>query len=223
MSRINNLSKGNLRDMKRQVERQALATPLSNSSIGRGRMRFYDGSVLLIENGALQVTGTATISGTMDVTGTMNVSGTLDVTGPTNLKGQVTVTGHTLFNGDVRTTGKLTVQGDTRLEGLATLTADLNVTGGGKITAGNVRMSPSAANGGLEFLSGGGIGGNDGGVVMRGSSNAGFLAQAVAQVFAGARSFEVRSTGYNFSNMPTTTTGAANVHMDASGNLYRVI
>jgi cytoskeletal protein CcmA (bactofilin family) len=204
-------------------------------------MRFYDGSVLLIENGALQVTGTATVSGAMKVTGTMEVSGTMkvtgpltiagntdvtgdfNVTGPTKLSGQVTVDGHSLFNGDVRTTGRLTVQGPTRLEGIATLTADLNVTGGGKITAGNVRMSPSASNGGLEFISGGGIGGNDGGVLMRGSSNAGILTDTLVSLFAGAHNLDVRSDGIYAPTLPKAPAGStANLYADGSGKLFRL-
>lgn len=68
------------------------ATPLASSSVGRGRIRLYDGGELLIEDGNLNVTGTATVGGTLAVTGTENVAGTLNVDGNLNVSGTAQVT-----------------------------------------------------------------------------------------------------------------------------------
>lgn len=226
MSKIRNLATGNLGDIAKQQHRDQYATPLNGSSVGSGGQRFYGTGKLTVENEGLYVNGTANISGTLSVTGTSTFTGTTNLNGPTNVAGAFTVTGLTKLNGDTTVGGKIDVtgamatKGTLSVEGVTTLKSDLNVTSGGKITVGNTILSPSATNGGVEFASGGGVGGNGGTVAMRGSSNAGFLAAASASVFAGSRQFTVSGTGYNFASVPTTTL-AANVYMDASGNLFR--
>lgn len=160
---------------------------LASASVGRGRLRFYDGSVLLIENGALNVTGTATIAGTLDVTGTTNLKGQTSVTGPMEISGTTTITGSTNIMGELNVTGPTTLDGQTEIggdttitglldvtgpmstkdtlsvEGVTTLKNDLNVTEGGKIKAGNLEIEP-AAGGQINFTGGSlssGIGGLD--------------------------------------------------------------
>lgn len=134
MSRIDNLSQGNLKRIISRIERLELAAPLSNSSIGRGRMRFYDGSVLLIENGALQVTGTATISGVLSVSGQTNLTGQTSITGPLMVTGTTTISGNTSITGELVVTGPTTLDGVTEIGGDTTITGKLDITGNTKVT-----------------------------------------------------------------------------------------
>ncbi|QDY64882.1 hypothetical protein FQA45_00335 [Glutamicibacter halophytocola] len=162
-----NLNDPNIADIFRRLKRLETNTMLASASVGRGRLRFYDGSVLLIENGALNVTGTATIAGTLQVTGTTNlvghtnisgplnvtgvtsISGELGVTGPTNLDGVTTINGETTINGDTTITGLLNITGDTNITGLldvsgnTTISADLELLTGGRFIAGETQIEPT--------------------------------------------------------------------------------
>lgn len=212
-----NLRSSKVKEQKRRVADYGTETPLSSTAVERGTTRWLNGSRVDID-GILNVTGTTTISGALNVSGTTTLSGSTTIAGPTGITGALTiagsmsVTGPSTFagtlgiNGATTITGELDVTGPTTLagtlgitgdttiaglldiEGDTTLTGDMDVLGGGKITVGNTILSPSAANGGVEFASGGGVGGNGGGVVMRGSANAGFMALAdtTSAMFAGA-------------------------------------
>lgn len=108
-------------------------------------MRIYDGGVLLIQNGGLDVTGTASISGSLSISGTLTQTGTSTFTGttrlsgPTDIWGPLTVTGDTDLDGPTSITGLLTVTGDTALDGkldiggATTVTGDFTVTGPTKL------------------------------------------------------------------------------------------
>lgn len=199
MSALDNLSTGELQDILRRLRVLETAAGLQSSSIGAGGLRVHSGGVITIENGGLKVTGSAEIIGSLVASGTIEFNGPVDITGPLTIAGKADITGPTKVTGN------------------------LDVEGGGQIKAGNTRISPSAANGGIEFVSGGGVGGNGGTVAMRGSSDAGFLAGTTAGMFAGGVTLTVSPTQVTISGLPTTTTGAANVHMDSSGRLYRKI
>lgn len=216
-----------IKELNRRVRRLERANPLSSSSLGRGRMRFYDGSVLLIENGALNVTGTATISGVLDVsgrtnlkgqtsvTGPMEISGTTNITGNTNILGELNVTGPTTLDGlteiggDTSVTGKLDVtgpmatKGTLSVEGMTTLKNDLNITQGGKLKAGNLEIEP--ANGGqINFLGGG-------------------IAASPTFGLVVTHNLGVRINGPSVTIPVDVKAGAeANVHIDAAGRLWRV-
>lgn len=156
-----NLKDPTFADIFRRLKRLETNTMLASASVGRGRLRFYDGSVLLIENGALNVTGTATIAGTLEVTGTTNlvgttnISGPLNVTGVTSISGELGVTGPTnldgvtTINGDTTITGLLDITGDTNITGLldvsgnTTISADLELLTGGKFIAGVTTIEPT--------------------------------------------------------------------------------
>lgn len=164
-----NLNDPNIADIFRRLKRLETNTMLASASVGRGRLRFYDGSVLLIENGALNVTGTATISGVLDVsgqtnlkgqvsvTGPMEISGTTNITGNTNILGELNVTGPTTLDGiteiggDTTITGLLDVTGDTTISGALDITGDTTVAGnfeittGGKFKAGTVEINPDGS------------------------------------------------------------------------------
>lgn len=123
---------GAVADLKRVQRNQAVAS-IQNSSVGRAGLRVYDGGVLLIEDGGLSVTGTAT------VTGTLTGSGSLTWTGPSLFEGTVNVTGNSAFG------GTLSILGATTIGGLVTLNNDLSL-GTGRILAGPViidRLGPA--------------------------------------------------------------------------------
>lgn len=200
-----NLRSSKVKEQKRRVADYGTETPLSSTAVERGTTRWLNGSRVDID-GILNVTGTTTISGALNVSGTTTLSGSTTIAGPTGITGALTiagsmsVTGPSTFSGTLgidgatTITGQLDVTGPTKLAGTlditgdTTLTGDMDVIGGGKITVGNTILSPGASNGGVEFASGGGVGGNGGGVVMRGSANAGFMALAdtTSAMFAGA-------------------------------------
>jgi cytoskeletal protein CcmA (bactofilin family) len=231
MGQIDNLNQGQLNELVARVAKLEKAVPLANASVGGGRLRFYDGGQLLVENGGLSVTGTATISGvlqadgTINLTGTVTISGPLTVTGdtklngPTHINGATDITGNTTVTGDFNVNGPMKTTGTLSVEGVTTLKKDLNVTTGGKITAGNTVIDPSASNGGVTFASGGGVGGNGGTVAVRGSGNAGLITDTAASVFAGSNSVDVSPSAVTI-NGPlktpglTSTTNAANVYFD---------
>jgi len=150
MGKLNDLTAGNMRDILRRLSRLENASPLSSSSIGRGRMRFYDGSVLLIENGALQVTGTATISGVLDVSGRTNLKGQVSVTGPMTISGTTTITGNTSITGELVVTGPTTLDGITDIGGDTTITGDLDVNGPATVNGKMDIKGPTTISGKLD-------------------------------------------------------------------------
>src|SRR5690606_13715497 len=100
----------------------------------RAGIRVYGGGWIRIEDGGLQVTGTASVcgrlegSGTYDWTGPMNLQGAQSITGPTTFTGQMTVNGPWKFVGN----GEIT--GNVDLKGVLRLLSDLIVKAGGQIT-----------------------------------------------------------------------------------------
>ncbi|MGO2938567.1 MAG: hypothetical protein ACTICQ_13475 [Glutamicibacter arilaitensis] len=134
-----NLNDPNIADIFRRLKRLETNTMLASASVGRGRLRFYDGSVLLIENGALNVTGTATISGVLDVSGRTNLKGQVSVTGPMEISGTTTITGSTNIMGELTVTGPTTLEGDTEVGG------NFEIVGGGLFKSGSVEINPDGS------------------------------------------------------------------------------
>lgn len=225
MAKIDDVTRGEFDALLREVRQLRYATPLNGASIGSGGLRVYGGGVITIENGGLRVTGTAEIigalvaSGTITFTGPVNITGELIVTGPTHLNGEMEIAGDTSVVGDFDVSGPMTTTGTLSVEGVTTLQNDLNIVGGGKIKAGNVNITPSASNGGIEFVSGGGIGGNAGAVVVKGTSNAGLIADTQTSIFAGASSLDVKTDGV-YVTLPLTSQ-PANLYADSNGKLYK--
>ena len=176
--------------------------------------------------GPTGVTGSLTIQGTTSVTGPFTVTGATKLNGVTDVGGAFTVTGltklqgNTTVSGTLDVTGNMASKGTLSIEGITTLKNDLILTGGGKITAGNVTIDPTSSGGAVLFSTGGGIQGAGGDFVAKGAGNAGFLSNDTAALFAGSKQITVSDSGYKFASVPTTTS-AANVYMDASGNLFR--
>lgn len=190
-----NLRQPGYKARARQVQSYGTQTPLSSTAVERGSTRWLNGSTVFIE-GLLDITGTTQISGRLEVSGQTTLSGATTIAGPTGITGKLTIQGETDITGKLNVTGPTTLAGTLDIEGATTLTGDMDVIGGGRITVGNVILSPNAANGGVEFASGGGIGGNGGSVVMRGSGNAGFmsLSTAIASMFGGASQIDVKGS-----------------------------
>ncbi|KUM31894.1 hypothetical protein AQ436_01905 [Arthrobacter sp. EpRS66] len=136
-----NLNDPNIADIFRRLKRLETNTMLASASVGRGRLRFYDGSVLLIENGALNVTGTATIAGTLEVTGTTYLVGTTNISGPLNVTGVTSISGQLDVTGPTNLDGVTTINGDTTITGLLDITGDTTVAGNFEITTGGLFKS----------------------------------------------------------------------------------
>lgn len=129
-------------DLIRTIRRIARQT-IQNASIGRAGIRVYDGGWIRIEDGGLQVTGTAT------VTGRLEGSGTFDWTGPMNLKGAQSITGPTTF------TGQMTVNGPWKMVGNGEITGNVKVLAGGTFKVGNLLIDPDDHGGMITLPNGG--------------------------------------------------------------------
>ena len=210
MAGLDDLSRGELADILRRLRQLETASPLQNASIGSNGLRVYDGGVITIQNGGLRVTGTATITGTLQADGTITFTGTFNQSGPT------TFTGDTKLNGPTHINGATDIKGSLSVEGASTLKGNLSVTGSGKITAGNTVIDPSASNGGVTFASGGGVGGNGGNVVVKGTGNAGLITDTTAAVFAGASQLTVGDGYVKIDGLETVSGVTSNLYMDPS-------
>lgn len=219
MARIDDLDKGELRDLLRRVRALEKATPLNNASIGRNGLRVHDGGRITIENnGGITITGPD---------GQLIGSGTIDWTGPVNLKGDTDITGDT------------TISGALDVSGLVSLLSDLLVKAGGQITVeGSIPMQFGASVlgiPGVSFTGGGGLVGNGSGAALFGGEGVGSGAAVVttsstASLSAGTKAISVDSTrskidgGLELPNMPTKSGVASNVYIDpATFVVYRIV
>ena len=219
MVRRIDLTGENVTRQQRKGRQYGTKTDLSSTTVDRGDTHWMNSSRVSID-GVLDVTGQTTISGSLNVSGTttlsgsttiagptgitgaLTIAGSMDVTGPSTFSGTLGIDGATTITGQLDVTGPTTLAGTLGITGDTTLTGNMDVIGGGKITVGNTILSPGAANGGVEFASGGGVGGNGGSVLMRGSANAGFLSlpTEVASVFGGASFIDVKSSDVTVSS-----------------------
>lgn len=119
---------------------------IQRSGIGSAGLRVHSGGFITIENGGLDVTGTATVAGVL--TG----SGTLDWWGPSILRGTVNVTGDIYTSGQMGIAGLLTVAGATTLNGAVTMNNDLTL-GTGRVLAGPLRIDRAGGYGGRVYSS----------------------------------------------------------------------
>lgn len=113
MSTIDNIGRGEFEQLKRELRALQTQSPLENSSVTNGRLRFIGGTLRVDSGGRVEIVGTLDIDGTTEVTGSFTVSGPWNMTGNGTITGDVTISG------------------------------DFNVTGGGKIAAGNVTIEPN--------------------------------------------------------------------------------
>ena len=138
MTLINDISAPQLQQILRRISRLENAAPANNAAIGRDGLLVYDGGVITIENGGLDVTGTAKISGTLDVTGTITQTGTSTFTGKTRFTGQTDIWGPLTVTGDTDLDGKISITGT------ATLKSNLDVTTG-KVKVGTMTLDPTVS------------------------------------------------------------------------------
>ncbi|WP_426979235.1 hypothetical protein ACQCSU_08130 [Pseudarthrobacter sp. O4] len=228
MGQINNLNSSDIPDIFRRLRILEMASPLNNAAIGRSGLLVYDGGVITIENGGLNVTGTATISGVLNADGTVTLSGTvaisgpLTVTGATHLNGVTDIAGNTTVTGDFTTNGPMKTTGTLSVEGVTTLKNDLNVTTGGKIKAGGLTMDPSVASGALVFSNGAQVFTDASSIQVYKGTSVVQVENGTAKVQGdGSHWLKVDANGVTIGGLPTTTQ-PANLYQDpATGRLYR--
>ena len=158
MGQIDDVNGSALPDILRRLRALEFASNQNNMAVGRGGIRVHSGGGITIENGGLNVTGSATIVGTLNADGTINMSGIfvasgemqlngttiatgdfqvegpLLVDGNTTFNGELTINGITNITGDVTVTGKLVTDGPVDINGLTNITGDLEVSGQTDIT-----------------------------------------------------------------------------------------
>lgn len=140
---VNHPGRGAVADVKRVQRNQGVAT-MQNTSISRANFTVRGGGHIIIENGGLDVTGSANISGTATINGLLTGSGTIDWYGPSIFRGTLNVTGN------MATSGTLTVVGGTTLNGAVTMNNDLTM-GTGRIVAGPIRIDKAGSYGGRVY------------------------------------------------------------------------
>lgn len=243
MAWYDNISEGDFRRMERDIYMLKNRTTLNNSAIGRAGMEVYDGGVLNISNGGLNVVGSGTFTGMLYADGTVAFTGTFTQSGPTtftgdttlngpthingatDIAGNVTATGTMTNNGPVNVNGAMKTTGTLDVEGVTTLKNNLNVTTG-KIVAGGMTIDPAASGGSVVFAGGGGMQGTSGVTALKGAGNAGLISDTTASVFAAANSVDVSPSAVSITGPVklqslTSTASAANVYFDPiSKQLY---
>lgn len=113
----------------REIKRVAKAT-MQNGAIGNAGLRVYDGGWITIENGGLDVEGTASVSGLL--TG----NGTFDWWGPWFMRGNGQIIGSVAISGAVTLNSTLTVSSGQIRAGDVTVTP----TGGGRVQVGAMQI-----------------------------------------------------------------------------------
>jgi hypothetical protein len=249
MAKFDNLNDSQVPDLLRRIERLERASPVNNTAIGRDGIEVYDGGVINISNGGLNVVGSGTFTGTLYANGTVAFTGTFtqsgpstftgdtSLNGPTHINGATDITGNTTVTGDMTSTGTFTNNGPTNLngatkttgtlsvEGVTTLKNDLNVTAGGKIAAGAVTIDPSYLSGSVKFSNGSSVAATPNGAQMvKSGGGAVTVSSGQADIgIPGGGAVIADGSGVAVTGIPTTSS-PANVYIDpASGRLYRVV
>ncbi len=202
-----------MQDLIRTVRRIARQT-IQNASIGRAGIRVYDGGWIRIEDGGLQVTGTASVSGTLtgsgtfDWTGPMNLKGAQNVTGPTTFVGKVDITGPLDVLGTWKLTGNGEIIGDVDLKGILRLLSDLLVKAGGRIVIEGADQIVLEQSGGVARM-------RMGASEIRGGDGIGLYPNSGPSIIS-------TSAGLRIASLPTISGATPNVYMDAQGFLRRI-
>lgn len=243
MGQINDLSQGNLNKIWDAIRKLQYSTSQNNMAVGRGGVTVYGGGGIVIENGGLSVTGSATISGTFNMTGTFTATGSVNLngpvtiagntsitgdvtsaghftqTGPTDLNGVTTVAGNTTVTGDFTVNGPMKTTGTLSVEGVTTLKNDLNVTTG-KIVAGSVSIDPGYFDGSVRFSNGSYLAATPNGAQFIKGSGAVTVSTSQADIGVGGNNIILNTTGTFLNGLPTTTS-PANLYISESGRVYR--
>lgn len=245
MSIQRNLNDGDLKDILKRISKLEKAAPMNNAAIGRDGLLVYDGGVITIENGGLDVTGTATISGVLNVSGQTTLSGVTTIAGPTGI------------------TGPLTVQGTMDVTGKTTIGGNFEIVAGGLFKAGESVINPDgsakfglfdiAANGDLKSKGSLSIEGPTslksdltveagkkiklGGLVLEnqgagsaqvqmpggGVSASTALGMSIvhSSVNIAANQLEISGNNARLTNLPAKVGASGNVHIDGNGRLWK--
>jgi len=225
VGKFDNLNDSQVPDLIRRIERLERASPVNNTAIGRDGIEVYDGGVINISNGGLNVVGSGTFTGTLYANGTVAFTGTFTQSGPTTFTGDTSMNGPTHINGNTDVTGDFKVTGPTHLQGATDIKGALSVEGAttlkgdmtlttGKIKAGGMTIDPSVSGGSVVFSGGGGVQGVSGVTALKGAGNAGVIANNTAAVFAGASQVTVGDGYVTIDGLPTVTGVTANLYMD---------
>lgn len=189
---------GAAQDLKRTQRNQGVAT-ITNSSIGRNGIRFYDGGKALFQGGGgveIQDTGYIIINGSLTGLGEFNWEGAFVQTG------QSTFTGPTTFTGTINATG------NTAWSGIMSILGDIIILPGGRLVVGNMIIDP--ANGGSVKYPGGAVvkGGTGGGVVVESGAYAAVITNTGASLGRNGYGFSVTdSAGFRADGMPVGNPG----------------
>lgn len=228
MGKFDNLNDSQIPDILRRLARLETASPVNNTAIGRGGIEVYDGGVINVSNGGLNVVGSGTFTGTLYANGTVAFTGNFTqsgpstftgdtkLNGPTHINGATDITGNTTVTGDFKVTGPTHLEGATDIkgtlsvEGATTLKGDMTLTTG-KIKAGGMTVDPSASGGSVVFSGGGGVQGTSGTTALKGAGNAGVLTNTNVNLFAGATALDVTPTLVTITG-PATVTGNLNAN-----------
>lgn len=228
MTKIDNVSRGEFEQLKREIRAMQTQSPLESSSVSNGRVRFIGGLLRVDSGGRMEIVGTLQVDGTTTVTGTFKVNGpwqingngeitgNITITGETRIQGATFITGPTQIDGPTTINGNFWVNGYTRIAGNSEMTGDMSVRGGGKIR----------------------VQGGGGDVVLDSSFGDPRINLGNGQIQAGAASFTFTvgtQTVYFFENtiripgMPTRPVSdypggfAGAIVSDTSGKFYRLV
>ncbi len=147
-------------------------------------------------NGTLNINGITTIQGDTTVTGKLITNGPVDINGLTKITGSLEITG----------TGNLTVSGTMNINGASTLNNDLTVAAGKRIILGGLTLENTGAGGGTMNFPNGSVS----------SGTFGMLLASSVEIELSAPSVQLNGIG-------TVSSVTANIYMDGSGQLKRII
>lgn len=185
MTKIDNPTRGEFEQLKREIRALQTQSPLESSSVSNGRVRFIGGLLRVDSGGRVEIVGSFSIDGTTTVSGTFTVdgpweingngsiTGALGITGPTQIDGPTTINGNFWVNGYTRISAGLEINGPWSLNGDGTIVGDADMTG-----------DMLVRSGGKIRVQGGG-----GDVVLDSSFGVPRINLGVAQIEAGASSF----------------------------------
>lgn len=226
---------GWLQRILRRLDRLESGSPLENSSVTNGRLRFIGGTLRLDTGALLELIGSALVSGTLRVIGRIDLEGLgiLTVNGLIDLLGNMRVRGGGTINIEA---GGAIVVGNVRIEnGKITVGVGGNLItidgATGRIVAGSMTIDPASNGGSVKFAGGPEIyaAGAMLGLYSVGSGGWIELDAAGARLFQGTRSVRVNSSGIQLAGLPTRSSATSNnapvgsIWSDTSGNLYRVV
>jgi len=252
MGLIDNLSQSQIGEIFRRLRALENASPMNSGAVGEGGFEVYNGGVITISNGGLNVTGTATILGTLIASGVINFTGVVTISGPLTVSGLTTVTNNLVVaSGGKITAGTIELNPDGSAKfgtmtisptgKITTGTAEINPDGSAKFgstnidTSGRVKvgssmtLDPTVSSGALVFSNGAQVFTDATTVQMFKGGSVVQIDSSSAKLQATGGYINVDSGGVRVdgplrnSSAPVISSVTANVYMDASGNIKRIV